>query len=140
MTPATMCRGSATLYGADALEQAALLSAVALIFHTLLFSNHNKISPMNRSICNAYQTESLVPNGSIRIRVSLQPLPTSVSICIPPPQLITIIYFHPILGIGGVLWVRAIFKARSPPPGQHGKICLLFAIRLDVRDNSWMGI
>ncbi len=56
-SPATMCRGSATLYGADALEQAALLSAVPLIFHTLslLFSKHNRISPTN-----------LVPNGSIQ--------------------------------------------------------------------------
>ncbi len=35
VTPATMYCGSATLYGADALEQNALLSAVALIFHTL---------------------------------------------------------------------------------------------------------
>ncbi len=33
MSPATMC--SATLYVADTLEQAALLSTVALIFHTL---------------------------------------------------------------------------------------------------------
>ncbi len=37
---------------------------------------------------------------------------------------------------GGVLWVRAIFRARSPPPGQQAKICLLFAIRLNVRVNS----
>ncbi len=44
----------------------------------------------------------------------------------------------PILGIGGVLWVRAIFRARSPPPGQHAKICLLFAIRLDEGVNSWI--
>ncbi len=56
---------------------AALLSAVALISHTLyalLFSKRNRISPTNRSVCNAHRTESLVPNGSIRIRVSLHPI------------------------------------------------------------------
>ncbi len=43
------------------------------ISHAFLFSNHNRISPTNRLVCNAYRTESLVPNGSIRIPVSLHP-------------------------------------------------------------------
>ncbi len=54
------------------------------------------------------------------------------------PNSSPLIYCYPILGIGGVLWVRVIFRARSPPPGQHAKICLLLAIRLDVRVNSWI--
>ncbi len=45
------------------------------ISHTLssfLFQT-NRISPTNRSVCNAHRTESLVRNGSIRIRISLHP-------------------------------------------------------------------
>ncbi len=32
-----------------------------------------RVFVLNRSVCNAYLTESLIPNGSIRIRVSLYP-------------------------------------------------------------------
>ncbi len=45
--------------------------ACCVVEHALLFSNHNRISPMNLSVCNVFRIESLVLNGSIRIRVSL---------------------------------------------------------------------